>query len=1394
VEQETIKRERTRIKRWAAIPVALAASVMGLAVAPTAAHASGVVNLPATLTVAEGASAFVVATSAVQNGYVCRLTFEQFSGTATKGTDFFEYATGPVFLGTSDLAGGLVTIQDTLVEGPETFTIKIGLQTDAFSVAWNATGNCTIGNDTMTVTITDDDAAKEAFTITAPADVTEGNTGTTPMTFTLTSPSPTPVACDLLVTAVNGVAPIGQIYPANWELATANYTALGQVITIPAGGTSATFTVNVKGDVVTEPDGSVLATLGYALLGPSLHTCEVKTPGLFQTATAKILDDDTAEAFTITAPADVTEGDTGTTPMTFTLTSPSPTPVACDLLVTAVNGVAPIGQIWPANWVLANANYTTLGQVITIPAGATTATFTVNVIGDIITEADGSVLATLGYALLGPSLHTCEVKTPGLFQYATAKILDDDKQPVFSLVTPTPVTEGNSGTTPLKVTITGTAAPKAPCGVKVYGWNPTSTAFWLYDWTMADTVIPSDYYRYIVLDSASSTFTFDIIGDTVVEPDETFHIYMDPSLVTTANGIVPACDVAPASTFLGAGVVGKIINDDTNAQVSISQPAPIKEGNSGTTPLTFKISTPVAPTADCTVLVSATNQTALWTFDWNVAGQFGFTKVVTIPAGQTAVDFVVDVIGDTVTEGDETFFVSMVGTGLTPCTVDVSKYTATGTILNDDGPVLFSIAGPAPTIEGNAGTTPMKYVISAPNPVAADCQILVSATNQTALWTYDWNVAGQYLYYKTITIPAGSSSADFTVDVIGDTIRELDETYAVTILGGLPNPCLIDTTKYIATGTIIDDETGPLPAATTVSVNDVSVTEGDAGTKNLTFTVTLSAPAVGNEVVLATTLNVTAAAGSDYTFVNVPVTFAAGETSKTVNVPVIGDTTVELDETLNLVLSLPANVTIAKGTGLGTIVNDDKVRAISVNDQRVVEGNLGQRSMVFTLTLDAPARGNETVAVTATNVTATAGSDFAALVTTVSFAAGETSKQVTVNILGDTVVELDETLNLVLSAPVNATVAKAIGVGTIVNDDSVVVVPPTQRKVSVNDVAVVEGNAGTKVMTFTVSLDAPALGTEKVSVTTSNGTAAAGSDYAALAATVVSFAAGETSKTVSVTINGDTTVEPNETLNVVLSAPLNATIVKGTGIGTITNDDNVVVPPTQRKLSVNDVKVVEGNLGQRSMVFTLTLDGPAAGTESVMVNSANGTATAGSDFVALAATKVTFAAGETSKQVTVNLLGDTLVELDETLNLVLSTPANLTIVKGTGVGTITNDDVAAPAGPRKVSINWSHTAEGNNGTRPLSFVISLDGPAVGNEKITVNTVNGTATAGSDFVAMAPTVVSFAAGETSKTIFVTINGDTLVEANEIFTLPLSNAVNVTINAASGVGQGTIANDD
>jgi Calx-beta domain len=1131
--------------------------------------------MPVSLTIAEGASAAVIAPSAIQNGVRCYIDFEQVSGTAIKGTDFLEYATGPVFSGLSDAAGIAVTLQDTIVEGPETFTVKIKLTPGAVTEAWNTFYNCTIGNDTMTVTITDDDAAQEAFTI--------------------------------------------------------------------------------------------------------------------------------------TAPAPVTEGDSGTVPMVFTLSSPNPTPVACDLVVTATNGFSPVGQIWPANWVPANPALTgLLYQIITIPAGSKTATFTVNVIGDTAVEADGSVQATVTYALLGPSLHSCEVVTPGVPPVATAKILDDDAAPVFSLVTPAPVTEGNSGTTPLTVTITGTAAPKAPCGVKVYGWNPGSTAFWVFDWSMNGSFIPGDYYKYLVLDSASSSFTFDIIGDTVVEADETFHIYMDPSLVTTASGIVPACEVDTASTFLGAGVIGTINNDDTNAQVSISQPAPIKEGNSGTTPLTFKISTPVAPTADCTVLVSANNQTALWTIDWDVAGQFLYYKTVTIPAGSTSVDFVIDVTGDTVIEGDETFLVSMVGNGVKPCTVDVSKNTATGTILNDDGPILFSLAGPPSVVEGNAGVTPATYTVSAPNPVPADCQVLVSVTNRTALWTIDWNLKGELLYYKTITIPAGQMSADITVDVIGDTIREIDENYNVAIVGGLPNPCLIDATKSTVDSKIIDDETGPLPAGTTFSIDDVSVIEGDAGTKNMTFTVTLSAPAVGNEAVLVSTANLTATAGADYTAIAVPVVFAAGQTTKTVTVPIIGEILVEADETFNVVLSSPVNAAIAKGTGVGTIKDDD-LRFVSISDLGIIEGNSGVRALMLIVSLDKPAHGGESVAVNTVSGTATAGTDFVPLSTTVTFAAGETSKTITVNVIGDTTVEPGETFTAVLSAPVNVSIVKGTGIGTIVDDDRVgptttqpggptttkpgpTTTKPSPTTTKPGPTTTKPGPTTTKPSPTTTkpspTTTKPGPTTTKPSPTTTKPgptTTKPGPTTTKPSPTTTKPSPTTTKPSPTTTYHHATTTtkpsptttkpSPTTTYHHSTTTYHHATTTAYQHSTTTKPSPPTTPPmPVVRKVRINDVAIKENDYVSQTLTFTVSLDGPAVGNETVLVFTNDGTASAGIDYAGKSQT-VVFLPGETTKTFSVTIFKerDWLGQPESDLRFYarMSSAVNVMIADGEGVAMIT---------------------------------------------------------------------------------------------------------------------------
>jgi Tol biopolymer transport system component/Ca2+-binding RTX toxin-like protein len=123
-------------------------------------------------------------------------------------------------------------------------------------------------------------------------------------------------------------------------------------------------------------------------------------------------------------------------------------------------------------------------------------------------------------------------------------------------------------------------------------------------------------------------------------------------------------------------------------------------------------------------------------------------------------------------------------------------------------------------------------------------------------------------------------------------------------------------------------------AIPTVSVNNVSITEGNSGTKNLTFTVALNATSTGTITVDYATANGTAIAGNDYAPINGTLTFTAGQTSKTLTVGIIGDPVLEDNETFLLNLLNPSsNVVIANGVATGTITNDEtlNIRRISVS-------------------------------------------------------------------------------------------------------------------------------------------------------------------------------------------------------------------------------------------------------------------------------------------------------------------------------------------------------------------------------------------------------------------------------------------------------------------------------
>ena len=403
----------------------------------------------------------------------------------------------------------------------------------------------------------------------------------------------------------------------------------------------------------------------------------------------------------------------------------------------------------------------------------------------------------------------------------------------------------------------------------------------------------------------------------------------------------------------------------------------------------------------------------------------------------------------------------------------------------------------------------------------------------------------------------------------------------------------------------------------------------------------------------------------------------------------------------------------------------------------MTEGNFGTVNAVFTVTLSHASGRSVSVSYATADVTATAGSDYNAVSGTLSFAPGVTTQTVTVPVRGDILDEANETFTVNLTNPVNATITTALGTGTIIDDD------PTPSLV-INNVSVTEGNSGTVNAVFTVTLSAASGRVVTVNYATANGSATSPADYAATSGTLT-FATGVTSQTITVAVNGDVLNEGNETFNVNLSNAVNATIADSQGVGTIVDDDPLP------SLVINNVSVTEGNTGTTNAVFTVTLSAASGRTVTVNYATANGTATSTSDYMAVSGT-LTFAAGTTTQQITVPVRGDTVNEATETFNVNLSGATNATIADSQGVGTIIDNDPVP-----SVTINDVSITEGNFGTKTLTFTLTLS--AASGQTITVNyaTANGTATAGSDYVAKTGTV-TFAAGTTTQTIGITINGD------------------------------------
>ena len=265
--------------------------------------------------------------------------------------------------------------------------------------------------------------------------------------------------------------------------------------------------------------------------------------------------------------------------------------------------------------------------------------------------------------------------------------------------------------------------------------------------------------------------------------------------------------------------------------------------------------------------------------------------------------------------------------------------------------------------------------------------------------------------------------------------------YSATVIDPVNDLDLWTIQEYASTPVEGQDRYGTwwgriTPPNLNLGIAGVTLTEGNTGSTNAVFRVSLSKTNDQTITVDFATADGSARAGQDYIAANGTLVFNPGETNKTITVPVLGDLLDETNETFFVSLSNPTNIVLAYTQAQGTIVDDDPVSsAISINDISVREGDAGLTDATFTLNLSAPSGLPIGVRMTTANGTATLRIDYLPTNIVVTIPPGATSQPVTIKIIGDTLIEPNETFFVNLSSPLNATLANTRGTCTILDDD-----------------------------------------------------------------------------------------------------------------------------------------------------------------------------------------------------------------------------------------------------------------------------------------------------------------------------------------------------------------------
>jgi len=1219
---------------------------------------------------------------------------------------------------------------DTEIEGDEGFTVNLSAPSvGLFIMGGSASG--TIENDDASI------VSIAAHSAVHP----EGNGGTTEFIFTISLDQPIP-NFETVKWAVTGSGD----HPA--DAADFGGTLPSGLVSFSYYDTTVTITVGVTGDTAGEFDEGFAVTLSDPTSGLEIGTA---------IATGTIQNDDAATVSIAPLSATKPEGNSGPSSFTFTvsLNQATVTTQTVQWTVTGSGGHAASGADFGGPLPSGTATFI---------AGDILETVTVSVSSDGTVEFDEEFTVTLSNASSGLVIGTAT---------ANGTIENDDVSTVSIVPQSATKAEGDSGTTAFTFIV---SLDKAGVVAQTVDWAVAGSGLQAADADDFGGSFPTDSLTFAPSET-SKTVTVLVSGDTAIELDEGFTV---------------ALSGASPGLALGATAASGTILSDDRAVASIAAQSAVKaEGNAGNAAFTFTVSLDRAMLVDQSV-------------NWAVAGagthpanaaDFGGilpSGNISIAAGETSATISVFAAGDAAVEFDEDFVVTL--SNESPGLV-LGNSSANGTIQNDDVSTVSIAPLSASNAEGDSGSTSFTFTVSLDKAgvVSQTVNWAVAGSGAQAANAADF---GGAFPTGSVTFAVGETSQTVTVSVSTDTTVELDEGFSVGLSGASPG-LVIGTA--VANGTIQNDD------RSIVSIMALSAVkpEGNSGSTSFTFRVSLDQAAViGQTVDWSVTGSGTHAAnaadfGVSQTSGN--LTFAAGEITKTVTVSVSADTTVEQDEDFTVALSnVSPGMILGTSSASGTIQNDDRSTvSIAAAVQGVAEGDSGPTPFTFTITLDQAGVTSQSVewALVGSGTQPAEAADFGGALPSgsVAFAAGETVQTVTIGVSGDTTLEASEGFTVALAHPSSglALGAAASVSATIVNDDGLIV--------SIHDLSAikVEGDDGQAFFTFTVRLnhlieiDGPTI---DWSVTGSGDHPADGADFGGLFPSgTITFGPNQQVVVVTVLVSGDTLVELDETFAVTLSNPgdgLSIGVEAAQGI--IENDDLAIV-----SIAAASAVQPEGNSGgTTAFTFEVSLDQASVTAQSVGWSVA-GIGVHAASIADLAggfsSGSLTFAAGETIQTVTVHVAADDAVEHDEGFAVTL-TNASAGLAFGTisATGTILNDDRPVAS----IDAVSASLTEGDSGTRSFTFTVSLDQAGLTSETLDWAVAgSGPHGADADDFGGNPTSgsLTFAVGETSKVVVVTVSGDSEVEPDEAFTVVLSNASPGLALGTISAGA-TIANDD